>query len=94
MSYFQDKVSSTQTAGVCTGASQDRNETPAQAVQRLRTANTTGPKVLVVCGDADADLASEMTHVSEFSQALQKAFESHVMAYVSDTSTQVNCTAI
>lgn len=87
---FQDKAPSVQTAGACSTASQDSKETPAQAMQRLRVVQASGPKVLVVCGHPDADLASEMTHVSQYSQALREAFGSHVMAYVSEMSAEVS----
>ena len=87
---FQDKAPGAQTAGACAIASQDNEETPAQAMQRLRDVQAPGPKVLVVCGHSDADLASEMTHVSQYSQALREAFGSHVMAYVSEMSAEVS----
>ena len=63
-------------------------------MQKLRGAKVPGPKVLVVCGHPDADLASEVAHVTRYSQALQEAFGSHVMAYVSDASTQVGRTRL
>jgi len=87
---FQDKAPTAQTAGACSTASQDSEETPAQAMQRLRDVQASGPKVLVVCGHPDADLASEMTHVSQYGQALKEAFGSHVMAYVSEMSAEVS----
>ncbi len=87
---FKDKAPSAQTAGACSTASQDSQETPAQAMQRLRDVQASGPRVLIVCGHPDADLASEMTHVSQYSQALKKAFGSHVMAYVSEMSAEVS----
>jgi len=87
---FKDKAPSAQTAGACSTASQDSQETPAQAMQRLRDVQASGPKVLVVCGHPDADLASEMTQVSQYSQALKEAFGSHVMAYVSEMSAEVS----
>lgn len=86
---FQSKVPSAQSAGACSAASQDSNETPAQVVQKLRDGLASGPKVLVVCGHPAADLASEMTHVSQYNQALKDAFGSHVMAYLSDTPAEV-----
>lgn len=86
---FQDKAPSAQTAGACSTA-QDSEETPAQAMQRLRDVQASGPRVLIVCGQPDADLASEMTHVSQYSQALKEAFGSHVMAYVSEVSAEVS----
>lgn len=87
---LKDKAPSVQTAGACSAASQNSEESPAQAMQRLRDVQASGPKVLVVCGHHDADLASEMTQVSQYSQALKEAFGSHVMAYVSDMSAEVN----
>ncbi|DBA94792.1 hypothetical protein WJX77_004725 [Trebouxia sp. C0004] len=85
---FQAKAPSAQTAGACSTASLDIQETPAQAMQRLKHVQASGPKVLVVCGHPDADLASELTHVSQYSQALREAFGSHVMAYVSEMSAE------
>ncbi len=59
-------------------------------MQRLRDVQASGPRVLIVCGHPDADLALEMTHVSQYSQALKEAFGSHVMAYVSEMSAEVS----
>ncbi len=87
---FKGKAPSAQTAGACSTASQDSQETPSQAMQRLRDVQASGPRVLIVCGHPDADLASEMTHVSQYSQALKEAFGTHVMAYVSEVSAEVS----
>ena len=88
VNHFRGKVASTQTAGTCSATAQ-KDEDAAQVVQRLSSDKATGPKVLVVCGDAGGTLEDELTRVNAFSKALQAAFRSHVTAYVSDTSLQV-----
>ena len=88
--YFESKLASTQTAGVCSHASQGP-ESASQAVQRLTGIKSPGPKVLIVCADPAGTLSDEVIHVNEYNKALQAEFSSHMMAYVSDTRSQV-CT--
>ena len=89
LSFLGGKVPSIQTAGTCSDATSGNSDSPAQAVQKLKSSSAPGPKVLLVCGSADADLASEAASVSQYSQALAAAFEKHTVAYVSDAQSQV-----
>lgn len=91
VNHLQNKVASTHVDGTCSATAQEK-EDAAHVVQRLSNDQAAGPKVLVVCGDAAGSLEDELQSVAAFSKAVQAAFGSHVMAYVSDTSSQVcNC---
>ena len=89
LSFLEGKVPSIQTAGTCSDAALGSSDSPAQAVQKLKSSSAPGPKVLLVCGSADADLASEAASVSQYSQALTAAFEKHTVAYISVAQRQV-----
>ena len=89
INHFQGKAASVHTAGQCSSVPRG-SKTAAEVVHQVSSDKIAGPKVLVVCEDAAGTLADELSRVNDFSKAFQDSFSSHMMAYVSDTSAQVN----
>ena len=87
---FKGKTGSIQTAGSCMPAP-GSSETALEALQRLSSSTAASPKVLLVCQDSAGSLSEELASLDEYSAAFQKTFESHIVAYVSCTSSKVTC---
>lgn len=66
-------------------------EQPAELLQKLTNQQVSGPKAVVVCVPAQADwtLASETAYLDSLSTATKAAFPRNIMAYISDSTTQV-----